>query len=486
MAVESEQRGDLAESERHRLSREVPGGGGAKAVAKALPRKFRKTKKRRPLRRVPFLLAGNAGGAHCGAEIAGWPCARVEIADKPVLAARVLRWRSIPSRYVFVDAQADGEEWQLCFAVSQLSATALVDGALLRFTGTEEAARTRRGLRAWQCDRLVELTLCVPCDAAEAGGPAPPAPSEAALCKWFVRGACSTASCPFRHQFANEHEEATVRATRERWAAQRRAHEDAADPFAGGGGGGGGGGGDGDGDGGGGGGGKKRSHAKRHAEFASWLLQIFGTEALRGGAGVLDVAGGGGDLAFELQCRNGVRTTLLEPREVRLDSRQRRWLRKQGEGGLGPYRHIRDLLDERFEESDEGARLLREAACVVGLHADEATEQIVDAALKYGRPFAVVPCCVFPRLFPQRRLASGGAVRTTAALCDYLLQKAPGLEAGFLPVAGRNKVIFRRAAAPPQPERTLAAPAVAYIPQSVSRAELRHAVQEHTGGKDGE
>ena len=79
-----------------------------------------------------------------------------------------------------------------------------------------------------------------------------------------------------------------------------------------------------------------------------------------------------------------------------------------------------------------------------------------------------------------------GAVRTTAALCEYLLQKAPGLEAGFLPVAGRNKVIFRRAAAPPQPERTLAAPAVAYIPQSVGRAELRHAVQEHTGGNDGE
>ena len=38
----------------------------------------------------------------------------------------------------------------------------------------------------------------------------------------------------------------------------------------------------------------------------------------------------------------------------------------------------------------------------------------------------------------------------------------------------------------PVAERALAAPAVAYIPQSVSRAELRHAVQEHTGGKDGE
>ena len=51
-----------------------------------------------------------------------------------------------------------------------------------------------------------------------------------------------------------------------------------------------------------------------------------------------------------------------------------------------------------------------------------------------------------------------------------LLRKAPGLEAGFLPVEGRNKVIFRRAAAPPQPERLLALPALVYTPQSVGRA----------------
>ena len=371
----------------------------------------------------------------------------------------MLRWRSIPNRYIFVDAQTGGaEEWQLCFAIAQLSAADLIEGAVLRFTGTEEAARTRRGLRAWQCDRLVELTppLCVPCEPTETGEPAP-APSGVALCKHFVRrGECSTAGCPFRHAFANEHEEATVRAARERWAAQRRAHEDADDPFADVG--------SGDG-GGGGGGGAKSAHAKRHAEFATWLLETFGEATLQGGSGVLDVGGGGGDLAFELQCRRGVRTTLLEPREVRLGGRQRRFLRKQPEGHPGPYRHLRALLDDAFEASAEGGALLRGASCVVGLHPDEATELIVDVALKHGRPFAVVPCCVFPRLFPHRP-----RVRTTADFCDFLLRKAPGLEAGFLPVEGRNKVIFRRAAAPPQPERLLALPALVYTPQSVGRA----------------
>ena len=41
-----------------------------------------------------------------------------------------------------------------------------------------------------------------------------------------------------------------------------------------------------------------------------------------------------------------------------------------------------------------------------GLHADEATELIVDAALKYGHLFDVVPCCGRPRLSPRRRTAS--------------------------------------------------------------------------------
>ena len=34
------------------------------------------------------------------------------------------------------------------------------------------------------------------------------------------------------------------------------------------------------------------------------------------------------------------------------------------------------------------------------MHPDEVTECIVDAALGAGKPFAVVPCCVFSRRFP--------------------------------------------------------------------------------------
>jgi hypothetical protein len=42
---------------------------------------------------------------------------------------------------------------------------------------------------------------------------------------------------------------------------------------------------------------------------------------------------------------------------------------------------------------------------LVGLHPDEATEAIVDAALWRCLPFAVVPCCVYARLSPHSTIS---------------------------------------------------------------------------------
>jgi len=36
---------------------------------------------------------------------------------------------------------------------------------------------------------------------------------------------------------------------------------------------------------------------------------------------------------------------------------------------------------------------------IIAMHPDEATEMVVDLALKYNKNFAVVPCCVFPNLY---------------------------------------------------------------------------------------
>lgn len=53
------------------------------------------------------------------------------------------------------------------------------------------------------------------------------------------------------------------------------------------------------------------------------------------------------------------------------------------------------------------------------MHADQATEPLVDWALALNKPFAVLPCCVFPNLFPARLAPQVGVMMLKAVLCSY-------------------------------------------------------------------
>ena len=282
--------------------------------------------------------------------------------------------------------------------------------------------------------------------------PLPPAEVKTRLpllCKVWARGGqCRTVGCSFRHELITEADHLRAARAREQSVASRRANIESDDPFAE--------------------GASKGAHGSRHVEFVRWLLGAFGEDALH--EGILDVAGGRGHVAFELQVRHGLPCTLLEPRAVTLTSSQRKCIRKQpaDHPHPGPFPHVRALLDGRFEESAEGAALLRRCT-LVGMHPDEATEAIVDAALKYGRPFAVLPCCVFAASFPQR-----GPVFSYRDFTSYLQRKSADIETAFLPFAGRNKVLFRRAPAPPQPWRTLSLP----LPRDASHPLLSELPQD--------
>ena len=86
---------------------------------------------------------------------------------------------------------------------------------------------------------------------------------------------------------------------------------------------------------------------------------------------------------------------------------------------------------------------IRACDVLVGMHPDQATEPIVDAALRLNKPFAVVPCCVFPDAFPERAL-DGAPVRSYAQFLDYLRAKDPGIETAYLPFQGRSRVLYKR------------------------------------------
>ena len=72
----------------------------------------------------------------------------------------------------------------------------------------------------------------------------------------------------------------------------------------------------------------------RAKKFAEWLVATFGEEALRRGRGALDVAGGRGDVAFELHTVRGVPTTLVEPRARKLNRAQHKWMKRRARGAV--------------------------------------------------------------------------------------------------------------------------------------------------------
>ena len=98
---------------------------------------------------------------------------------------------------------------------------------------------------------------------------------------------------------------------------------------------------------------------------------------------------------------------------------------------------------------------LSRATLLVGLHADGATEAIVDFALRHGKRFAVVPCCVF-QYGSEDETSGGGAegerakegrrVRSYEGFVAHLLAKDERIRQHTLPFQGRNLCLYMDAA----------------------------------------
>ena len=115
------------------------------------------------------------------------------------------------------------------------------------------------------------------------------------------------------------------------------------------------------------------------------------------------------------------------------------------------------LPSRRVTTASNAVQVLKEASAVVGMHPDQAAEHIVDFAVAHGKPFAVVPCCVYGAEFPGRVLPDGRAVKNYADLVELLVSKGStdvsasagdGSSGGFwvrqavLPFEGKNIVVY--------------------------------------------
>jgi hypothetical protein len=235
---------------------------------------------------------------------------------------------------------------------------------------------------------------------------------------------------------------------------------------------------------------QRKRHGARNQDrsklFVRWLEEVFpdqlrscdsaADEDSAGGGGVdfvqkgliLDVAGGKGELAARLCVCHRRHVVLIDPRPCDIRGvfeksvlrllpkvhQERFENRKKNEPNF-----VSDLFQSRFRQltqyfdsetivsNAEIQDVMRRCSLIIGLHADGATEAIVDAALLYGKPFCVVPCCVFPSLFPQRFVVAEDGVspvpvRTHEQFCAYLLGKDPRFRQSTLPFEGRNVCIW--------------------------------------------
>ena len=223
---------------------------------------------------------------------------------------------------------------------------------------------------------------------------------------------------------------------------------------------------------------RKRKQAEKLADL---LLHIFaennelssadGVEnmliarrVLSSGTGVVDAAGGSGFVSLALSFR-GVKSTVVDPRESVgcLPRRDRRALRKAAKrrpGEVVEFDKLRAWFGEKtmgadleFDGGQDDAKipvcssgsadgLLAACSAVVALHPDEATGAVVEWAVRARKPFVVVPCCVFSRLFPERKTPAGHPVRSYDELIAWIKAKDPAIQTTTLDFPGKNVAVW--------------------------------------------
>jgi hypothetical protein len=211
-------------------------------------------------------------------------------------------------------------------------------------------------------------------------------------------------------------------------------------------------------------------------------------EQLNSGTGVLDIAGGGGhvSLAFSL-C--GIQSTIIDPRDTcgilpKRDRKHYRRLLKKKSHATVPFQIHRAWFggkmngaDSDFsggndndsiptcgiissnsmdtEDTNNLPSIMKNPSLIVAMHPDEATESVVDWAILHKKPFFVVPCCVFSRLFPNRTIPilsndnNGGGdvtqfklVETTDDFIQYFMNKYTYIKMSTLKMDGANRCIY--------------------------------------------
>jgi Zinc finger C-x8-C-x5-C-x3-H type (and similar) len=240
---------------------------------------------------------------------------------------------------------------------------------------------------------------------------------KSTVCKYFVNtGVCIYGDkCNFLHPSSGEE----LKNARDTWKLARRQGRDSlidpCDPHAG----------------------SKSSHGKRAVIFAQGLA-----DSCSDFSQVFDIAGGRGEISIELFITKRISTILIDPRDdcLRPSKKQMKELSKLN---LKPTcTHIKSYFPGDLVDASQGISLMQ-SSLIFGMHPDQATEPIVDFAVKHNISFAIVPCCVFARESPDRML-DGKPVVSYEDFVAYLMAKDSRIQKSFLTFDGRNQCLYMR------------------------------------------
>jgi len=216
--------------------------------------------------------------------------------------------------------------------------------------------------------------------------------------------------------------------------------------------------------------GNKKHKAMRAKMFASFLIENFGPDFFRhrqvpvpcgdiGGGGfevnaygVLDIAGGKGHLSFEISLQSQTQCTIIDPlirgKGDKTDAHGQQFHTRQIKRLSQSNAPVPNHLPQWFTlENEECMELVRRSRLIVGLHPDECTEDILDAAILWNKPCAIIPCCVFADLRPGRMLkggdgnTNGRSVRTYDDFMQYLMEKDERIRKCTLNFQGKNQAL---------------------------------------------
>ncbi|XP_040581831.1 uncharacterized protein [Lepeophtheirus salmonis] len=186
------------------------------------------------------------------------------------------------------------------------------------------------------------------------------------------------------------------------------------------------------------------SKHKRARIFANWIEETYSFLDNKKDL-ILDVAGGKGDLSFELSVRKDFKSHVVDPR---FDPRNReesykKWQKKIAKKtGRKIPKSFNTWFDQNFFIKNRDW-ILGNVKLIVGLHPDEATDSIVDLCLENNINFAIAPCCVFATQNPHRKLTNGTTPNTYELYLEYLQQKSiQNIQVVDLKFGGRNTILY--------------------------------------------